>query len=61
MTFTRDGVDRAFALLDVLLMIGSREGDRRPSDRSALLVHAELIAHDRGPGVERGAAVAPVN
>jgi hypothetical protein len=42
-------------------MIGSREGDRRPPDRSALLVRAELIARDRGPGVRRGVASASPN
>jgi len=61
MTFARDGADRAFALLEVLLMIGSREGDRRPSDRSELLIQAALIARDRGPVVERGAVIASVN
>jgi hypothetical protein len=61
LTFARDGADRAFALLDVLLMIGSTEGDRRPSDRDELLVRAELIARDRGPGIRAGAAVASPN
>ena len=57
LTFGREGAERAFALLDVLLLIGSREGDRRPPNRSELLVQAELIARDRGPGVKRGGAV----
>jgi hypothetical protein len=60
-TFARDGADRAFDLLDVLLMIGSTEGDRRPRDRDEVLVRAELIARDRGPGIKAGAAVASPN
>jgi hypothetical protein len=61
LTFARDGADRAFALLDVLLMIGSREGDHRPSDRNEMLVRADLIARDRGPRISRGAAVPSPN
>jgi hypothetical protein len=61
LTFVRDGADRAFALLDVLLMIGSTDGDRRPPERDELLVRAELIARDRGPGIKAGAAVASPN
>jgi hypothetical protein len=61
LTFARDGADRAFDLLDVLLMIGSTEGDRRPRDRDEALVRAELIARDRGPGIKAGSAVASPN
>jgi hypothetical protein len=46
-SFRRDGVDSAFDLLEVLLMIGSREGDRRPVRRAEMLVEAELIARNR--------------
>jgi hypothetical protein len=61
LTFARDGADRAFALLDVLLMIGSPEGDRRPQDPNELLLRAELIARRRGPRVKTGAAVLSPN
>jgi hypothetical protein len=54
-SFGRDGVDSAFDLLEVLLMIGSREGDRRPLRRAEMLVEAELIAR-RSP--RRAAAAA---
>lgn len=47
-SFRRDGADGAFDLLDVLLMIGSREGNQRPDDRDELLLRAELIARARG-------------
>jgi hypothetical protein len=43
-SFSRDGVDDAFDLLEILLMVGSREGDARPDDRAQMFVRAELIA-----------------
>lgn len=60
--FSREGSDRAFELLDVLLMIGSREGDRRPDERESaeMLLRAELIARREGPGARRAGALASI-